>query len=181
MSKKRIIKAKTQRSLARQLGRSEGAVRKWIARDDWPFRPIGPWDVERVRAWMEIQLKPDAAAAYHKKSAAAESGTGEFAGIGPLTKARIQATIERALLVRQRRLIEAGEFHNIKECLVRRSAQIKELRDRLLEIPRTVMPKLAPQSSQATDAIERILTETIRSIINAFAGVGDDAKEPNGR
>jgi len=168
------MQAKTIRSLARQVGRAESTVRKWIARDDWPFSLAPSWDVERVKAWAEIHLNPDPAAAYRKKARAAEMGTGEFAPMGPLTRAKLQATIERALLIRQRRLIEAGELHNVKDCTHRRLRQIHEVKTRLMELPRAMASSMVGQSSEV---IETIMNRQLRAIIEDFATDGGKKTE----
>ena len=165
-SRTRPAQAKSIRSLGRQVGRAESTVRKWIGREDWPFGLAPPWDVGRVRAWAEIHLKADPAAAYRKKAKAAEAGTGEFAAMGPLTKARLQATIERALLLRQRRLVEAGKLHDTEKCQHRRLRQIHEVKGRLLELPRAVSNTLVGQDAES---IERVLSEQVRMILEGFA------------
>ena len=146
-------------------------MRKWIAREDWAFSLRGPWDVARVKAWAEIQLHPDPTAAYRKKAAAAEAGTGEFSGMGPLTKAKLQATIERALLVRQRRLIEAGKMHDVELCEKRRLRQIHETKAALLTLGRSIANSLVGQNA---DAIEAIMNARCIEICEEFA-VGSDA------
>ena len=149
-------------------------MRKWVARSGWPFSRTGPWDVRRVRAWMEIHLKPDPAAAYRKRAKAAEAGTGEFHTMGPLEKARIQATIERALYIRQKRQADAGELHSTADCERRRLQQIMEVRNRLLELPRSVASGLA---GLGAEAIERQLEEAVRSILDEFSS---EATRPGG-
>ncbi len=164
-----LIMATSIRSLGRYVGRAESTVRKWIARDDWPFPRQPPWDVEKVRAWMEIHLKPDPAVAYRKKAHAAEAGTGEFASIGPLTKARIQVTIERALRIRQRRLTEADKLHDTEECRRRRLRQIHLVKARLFELPRSMANSLAGQSAEK---IEQLLDQQVIDILEEFAADG---------
>ena len=95
MNKKRPKLAKSIRSLAALVGRSESAVRKWVAHPEWRFSTTPPWDVARVKAWAEIVLHPDPAANFRKKAKAAEGGTGEFAELGPVGKLRCQLMIAR--------------------------------------------------------------------------------------
>ncbi len=162
----RPILARSIRSLARQVHRAESTVRKWIARDDWPFALAPPWEVEKVRAWAEIQLKPDPAAAYRKKAAAAEAGTGEFSRLGPYGKARVQYLIERSLSVRQRRLRDAGKLIDAEEARQHRLRQIHAVKAALLALPRSVANALAGQDRSG---IERILAERVRAILQEFA------------
>ncbi|HUX03160.1 MAG TPA: hypothetical protein VMY35_19535, partial [Phycisphaerae bacterium] len=159
--------AKSIRSLAKLVGRSESAVRKWLDRSDWPFSRTGPWDVQRVRAWMDIQLKPDPAAAYRRRAKAAEAGTGEFRTVGLLEKARIQATIERALYLQMKRKAEAGELHATADCERHRLRQIMEVRNRLMELPRSMAAGLVGLSAEE---IEAALEQAMRAIVDEFAG-----------
>lgn len=173
---KRPILAKSIRSLAKYCGVRDGSVRRWLRSDDWAFSLEPPWDVEKVKAWREIHRHGDPAAAYRKKARAAEAGLGEFHGMGPLNKARLQATIERALLIRQRRLIEAGKMHDMEECQRRRLQQIMEVRNRLMELPKSLAHSLV---GLPADMIERYLVAAITAIIEEFSG-GDDAPEAGG-
>ncbi|HUX03136.1 MAG TPA: hypothetical protein VMY35_19415 [Phycisphaerae bacterium] len=165
--------ARSIRALARQMARNESTVRKWKDRDDWPFSRTGPWDVQRVRAWAEIHLKPDPAAAYRKKARAAAAGTGEFAEMGALTKARVQATLERALWIRQRRLAEGGKLHDVGECERRRLRQIYEVKGALLALPRSVANALVGLDRAG---IERMLDRQMTEILEGFAG-GDEGQD----
>jgi hypothetical protein len=151
------------------MGRNESSVRKWVDRSDWPFSRdprTKPWDVEKVKAWAEIQLKPDPAAAYRKKIKALEAGTGECAGLNILLKARTQATIERALLLRQRRLAEAGTLHDVQECTKRRLRQIHEVKAALMSLGRSLANSLVGQDA---DSAELILHTRCLQICEEFA------------
>ena len=173
---KRPILARSIRGLARKMGKAESTVRKWISREDWAFGLVPPWDVARVKAWAEIQLRPDPAKAYRDRMRAAETGQGEFWGLGPLTKAKIQATIERALLIRQRRLTEAGDLHKASACRHRRLRQIHAVKGALLALPRSVSASLA---GQGRDGIERVLQERVVAILAEFAaGEADEKPRP---
>ncbi|HUX03167.1 MAG TPA: hypothetical protein VMY35_19570, partial [Phycisphaerae bacterium] len=161
--------AKSIRSLAKLVGRSESAVRKWVARSDWPVSRTGPWaasDIRRIRAWMDVMLKPDPAAAYRKRAKAADAGTGEFRSMGALERARIQATLERALYIRQKRMSEAGELHSVADCQRHRLQQIMEVRNRLMEIPRSMASGLAGLPAERIGAE---LDRTMRAIVDDFA------------
>jgi hypothetical protein len=155
--------------LARLVGKAESTVRKWIARRDWMFALEPPWDVAKVRAWAEIHVHPDPAAAYRKRMAAAEMGSGEFGRMEPLTKARFQATLERALLIRQRRLVEAGQLHNVEECRQRRLRQVHEVKSRLVDLPRAMANALAGQDAET---IERVLMEQVTAMLQELAADG---------
>lgn len=166
MSKKRYVMAKSIRDLARKVGRAESTVRKWIRREDWPFSLEPPWRVERVKAWMEIHLKPDPAEAYHRKAKAAEAGIGEFSPMGPLTKARMQQAIERALYIRQERQARAGKLIDAEDAQRHRLRQIHAVKGLLLALPRSLANSLVGQDR---DSCERILHDQVVGIIEEFA------------
>lgn len=158
--------AKSIRRLAAGVGRAESTVRKWLEREDWPFGLAPPWRIDQVKAWAEIHLRPDPTIAYRKKAAAVEAGTGEFAGMGPLNKARLQAIIERALLLRHRRLVEEGKVHDAETCQQRRQRQIHDVKSALLGLPRSVAPLVAGRDAED---VERILSDRINNICEEFA------------
>ena len=161
--------AKSIRSLAAYCDKSPSAVRKWIAADDWMFSQQPPWDVQKVQAWYEIHRRGDAGAAWRQKADAVERGVGEFRNIGPLTKARIQATIERALYVRQKRLTEAGKLHDVEACEGRRLRQIHAVKSALLALPRNVAQSLV---GLERDAIEERLLARVEAVLEELASGG---------
>lgn len=162
----RPILAKSIRALAKQCGRAESTVRKWIRKDTWAFSLEPPWDVAKVKAWAEIQLKADPAAAYRKKAKAAAEGRADFAGMGELTKARLQAVIERALYIRQKRLVEAGKLHDAEVCQQGRLRKVHEVKSALLGLGRSLAHSLVGQDAET---IERILGDRCRQICEDFA------------
>ncbi len=166
MARKDHGKAKSIRSLGRQVGRAESTVRKWLARPDWPFSRTGPWDVSQVTSWMEIHLKPDPAKAYRKRMAQAAAGKAEFGELTAKQKADIQYKIERTLAVRQRRLKEAGDLHDARQCQERILRQIHAVRSSLLALPRSLSAQLVNASR---DEIEAILTQRITELLEDFS------------
>jgi len=158
--------ARSIRSLARQVSRSESAVRRWIRHERWPFPLEGPWDVRRVKAWAEIQLHPDPAAAFRQKAKAAELGLGEFRDLGPIGKARLQVLIGRAMLQQHRLKVEQGKVHDVAVCGQRLLRLIHEVKARLLELPRAVAGVLV---GQPAEAIERLLAEQVNGILMEFS------------
>lgn len=170
MSGKDREQATSIRALARVVGRSPSAVRKWIPREDWPFGLVPPWDVEHVKAWMEIHLKADPAAAYRKRAKAAEDGRGEFSKLGPMGKAKLQYQIERTLLVHQRRLIEAGKLHNVEQCQQRSLRQIHEVRSALMAMGRSLANSLVGEDAET---IEGVINDRCEQICEEFASAGD--------
>ncbi len=171
------ILAKSIRSLASLVDRSPSAVRKWLRKSNWPFKLTPPWNVTRVKAWMDIHLSPDPAEAYRRKARDAEAGVGEFRNQTPLEKAKLQVAIERALYIRQKRLAEAGKLHDVEECERRRLQQIMEVRNRLLDLPRSIVHGMV---GQPVDEMERQLSAAIRAILEEFSGPSDIDAEGSG-
>ena len=164
--------AKSIRALGRLCGRAESTVRKWLARDDWPFARTPPWDVARVRAWMDIHLKPDPAVAYRRKARAAAAGTAEFAGMGKLTLVRVQKTLEQTLALRQRRELDAGLLHSKADCLAGQQQLVLAARDALTRsLPRSLA---AECQGRGRAEIERILRERLTAVCNGLAGEAVD-------
>ncbi len=64
------------RQLSKRLGRSHVAVAAWRKREDWPFGPAGPWDVEAVRAWAARHLGQDNAAQWREAQQTGANGNG---------------------------------------------------------------------------------------------------------
>jgi hypothetical protein len=141
--------------------------------ESWPFSLDAPWNAEQVRVWAEIYVRRDPAAAYRQKAAAAAAGLGEFRGAGPLTKARTQHEIERALRERQKRLVDAGKLHDAETCDKRRLRQILAVKGRLLELPRAVARDLAGLDA---DGIEAVLSERVTAMLEEFASGGGEQR-----
>lgn len=130
-------------------------MRKWLDRGDWPFSRdlrAHPVDVEKVKAWAEIMLKPDPAAAYRKKIKAAADGHGEYAGMGLLLKARIQKTYEQTLAIRQRREADAGKLHSTDECVKAHAAMVHRAKAGLLGMGRSLANGLVGLDAGAIEA-----------------------------
>lgn len=176
---KGIILAKSLRSLALKTGRSLSAVRKWMDRDDWTFGRdprVRPFNVGKVMAWMEVALKPDPAAAYRKKIRAAEAGRGEFADMGPLTKARIQATIERALWIRQERELRGRRLHRNEDCAKKIAALVHKAKTAFVGMGRSLRNSLVGQDG---DTIERVIDERVLAILLELEGGATEAAGGN--
>lgn len=158
--------AKSIRGLAKALGKSDTAVRKWMMREDWPFALNPPWDVGQVRAWAEINLHPDPAKVYRQKINYAKEGTGEYGEIGALTRAKIQVTLERAMYIRQERLFKAGKLIDAGEVRRQWLAHIQAVKGQMIALPRSVSGELVGISQ---DRIEEVLTNRITEMLNDLA------------
>lgn len=156
------IQAKSIRALGRLLDVSDTAVRKWLRHPTWPFSRRPPWDPELVKAWRREHVDT------------ADGGTGASS-----RAAKTEAARERTLLVRQRRLIEGGQFHDAEKCQQRTIRQILELKGRLLELPRSMAKVL---TMQPAEVIEAALDAQLRMLIQEFAtGVREhDGPKPAG-
>lgn len=166
--------AKSIRKLAKMVGRSDTAIRKWLKRPDWPFADRPPWDAKKVKAWAEINLKPDPAGIYQRKVASAQAGTGEYAEIGALTRAKIQVTLERALYIRQRRLFEGKKLLDAGEVQRQWLAHIQSVKSQLTALPRSIALELLNRSNR--DEIEQLLQSRLTEILNGLTE--EKTKEP---
>ena len=59
MGKKRSKLARSQRQLAKAVGRSASTVNVWVHDDRWPFAVKPPWDVDQVKTWAAATLAPE--------------------------------------------------------------------------------------------------------------------------
>jgi hypothetical protein len=121
------------RELARRVGKSHVAVRKWLADPRFPFARSGPWDAKTVAAidqWAGRTLSPDPAA-----GETAAAGDGEIAVSSSSAKAKLALTVEKVKAARQKREIEAKLFHRIDDCRNRRIRQLSVLSRELQEMP----------------------------------------------
>lgn len=175
-AKRRPVIVHSIRALAKELGKGESTVRKWIASDDWKFPLQPPWDVAQVKAWMEIFRRGNTDTVLEKNIGAVDKGRGEYNGIGLLTKARIQSTLVRTRYLNQKFLVESGKLHDVAECERRRMQQILEVRTRLVELPRSMANSLVGLSA---DRIEQCLTDAVMAILDEFSG-SSPAAPPEG-
>jgi FlaA1/EpsC-like NDP-sugar epimerase len=147
------------RSLARLVGRGESSVRKWTKDTRWPFARKAPWSAEllpKIKWWADTYLSHDNARDYREKIIG-DAGGGER----PMSKyeqARLALVVERAMFMKQRRLVEAGKLHDVQVCQKRRLRQIHEVKSRLLEIPRVLAASLVGLQA---DAIEMKIQEQV--------------------
>lgn len=154
------------RALARQVGRAESTVRKWIKRDDWHFGS-GPFAVDVVRKWMEIQLHRDPAQRYHD----AQKGIGPTP-LSQIEKARVWNFIESAQIRRLKREQLQGKLHDVEECRARRRRQILAVRNALTRsVPRTLAAELVGRTRRD---MERVIRARLAAVCEAFAAEEDD-------
>lgn len=156
--------------LAEALGRSKQAVSKWTRRADWPFGPP-PWSVEKVREWAAVALAPDPSEALRARLAGAEAAARGGATAEPPMSARWKAEllqiIARTRLLTQEFQRREGMLHDSDACQTRRVQQILAVKERFLNLPRILAPRLA---GLKRDDIEREILVAIQAACNAFAG-----------
>ena len=159
-------KAVSMRALARQVGRAESTVRKWKKRRDWPFGD-GPFAVEDVRRWMEIQLHRDPAKRYHD----AQKGIGPTP-LSQIEKARAWNLVESAQIRRLKREQLEGKLHDVEECRARRRRKVLAVRNALTRsLPRTLAAELVGRTRRDS---ERVIRSRLVAVCEAFAAEGDD-------
>ena len=143
--------------LAEKVDRDEKQVRIWMKREDWGFPKKGPWKIAEVKLWMEQCLDQEAVARNKNGKKLPPS----------LTNARIEGTVERTLLTRQRRLLERGKLIDIEEAQRIRLRHIHKVKGEFLSLPRSLANALVGKSR---DVIEEKLKERIESILRGFSG-----------
>lgn len=111
-------------------------------------------------------MRPDPGKAYQQKLASLRNGSGAYGEIGALTRAKIQVTLERAMWIRQRRLVEAGKLIDAEEAQRYRLRQIQAAKSLLVTLPRSVANALVGQDR---NAIEQILNKRIEELLDEFA------------
>lgn len=90
-----------------------------------------------------------------------------------LRRARLQLTIEKALLTRIKRQEAEHKVHDVGECQRRQVQKILATKKAFLALPRSVSAELKGKSR---NEIERILTGRLEEIMRSFAGERGHAK-----
>ena len=125
------VVAKSQRDLARKLGKDPAAVNRWVRDDRWPFSRRGPWDVAKVKACAATTLAPDPAEAVN---ADGQPGQKELAELSPGRRVDMALKLTRQQKLKFELDKLRGEFHRIDECRARRVRQLEEFKRRLLNL-----------------------------------------------
>jgi len=121
-----------------------------------------------IKVWAKITLTHDPAKDYHDRVKNLTPGVERPPS--KIEQAKLFYMVERAQWIKQKRQVEAGELHNVKECDQRKLRQIHEVKGRLMELPRSMATSLVGQDAET---IERLLRDQVMAILNEFAG-GDD-------
>ena len=136
--------------LAQAVGRSRGTVASWLARSNWPVGRAGPWsvaDAQAVREWANGRQ------------------VARHAGTDAERAARLAVLRERAATLRQRRLIERGEFYSREEVDAGRVQRIHEIKRGLLRLSREVAESLK------LDAAGRaVIDKRVNELLRAYSG-----------
>jgi hypothetical protein len=128
--------AASRRQLAKALGKSESAVRKWLVHPDWTFGADGPWDVAKVRAWTTRNLAPN--------PAAAGEGLPAAKGSLPLSEERrvkLGIAREKRWRLKFERDLSLGKYLLKEEVETGRLARIEAVKAELLNLQR-LAPRL---------------------------------------
>jgi hypothetical protein len=153
---------KTQAALARAIGRSRSAIRKWIADPRWLWPRVPPWlrsDVPAMQAWATANLQEDRAAGHGK--------TGESV-VPSEASARSVLTAEKAALARLERMEQEGRLHDVDACRSRRVRQVHMTKNALYSMCRDAAPGLV---GLGKDEIEAELRKCVDRICSEFSGV----------
>lgn len=107
------MKINSVRGLADVLGKSPQALRKWMKKEDWPFKLKGPWvdeDIENIRQWARGNLKDPIT----------QVSPANLTGVDPkrdrLTDARRKKVQREAAILGLRLKEQRGDVHDIAEC-----------------------------------------------------------------
>ena len=165
--KKPLARAKSMRHLARLMGVTEGAVRKWVKHAEWPFGTTADWDPIEVEAWRLRTFTQTPRAPRPEVELPASAPRAMASGAGDLQRASVAYKLERTLLLRQQRLEREGKMHPVAECQQRRMEQITAVRAALLNLSRSLPPRLA---GRPAEDMGRIIEEVVYAILNEFAG-----------
>lgn len=170
--------AKSQRELAKAVGKSQPAILKWIRDDRWPFSKTGPWDVAQVQAWASRTHGPNAPAtpplAASRQTTPRPTNADPVADLTPERQAKLALSLEKLETAKLANQLRRGEVHSIQECQSRRVRQVLELRNELLSIADTVGQQLGLDTDQ-----REILRGHLLGLCRKFAGQ-NPAGEPTG-
>lgn len=160
-----VTGAATQRELAEAMNRSEGVVSRWVRRDDWPFNRRPPWSAEtvvQIRAWAETTLAPNpAAAAIDSLEVPRPTDRADE------RSAKLRILRERGSLLELERRKAEGLLVDREEVERRGVRQVLAVREAM----RLAGVRLSEALVYAKDRaeIERIVTDEMRLVCNAFA------------
>jgi hypothetical protein len=157
--------ARSIRELARQLGRNDRAVRKWIADERWKFGRKPPWNVAQVRTWAAATLAPNPAA-----SPGVNAKT--IRDMATIEKAKLKLLLERAEKLRLDREIKAGQYTTPEEIERGRIARIGAVKETTAAVARRFLPILAGPgaSSRETERVAAVLAGMMQTIADVYAG-----------
>lgn len=167
------MQAKSQRELAREVGKSQPAILKWIRDDRWPFSKTGPWDVRQVQAWAQKTHganAPDGAPGSHPPLAASRQSD-PVADLTPERQAKLALSLEKLEGIKLSNQLRRGQLHSIDDCQARRVKQVIELRNELLAMADAIGPQLGLDPDQ-----RQILHGRLLGICRKFAGQSPSEK-----
>jgi len=155
--------AGSQRELAEACGVDHKAVRKWMDKDEWTFGRKAPFKIKAVKEWRDKYTDKELR---EFQETLKEDKKNQYTR-SPLTKARVEGTKERTLLIRQQRLKDAGKLISAEDAQRVRLRQIYEVKGAFLSLPRSIANSLV---GKPREKIEDIMKNRIEEIIKGFAG-----------
>jgi transcriptional regulator with XRE-family HTH domain len=132
---------KSQRDLAKALGKSQAAVGKWLNDRRWPFSKSGPWsadDVKKIREWAKRTLASDPAA---KVVAAAAAVPLRITDLDPERQLDMALKMEKVETSKLRRDMMVDGYHRVDDCNRHRARQVREVRAQLLELDQLILSR----------------------------------------
>lgn len=156
------------RTLAKLVGKSPSAVRKWTRHPAWVFSTSGPWtadDVRLIRGWVKRYLRKDEAQDYREALADPDHVPGPMRPLTPIEQAKLDLLVERKKTLQQRRAVELKLLHVAKDCEANILRVALDVRGRLLAMPRTIAHALVGLDAPA---IEELLNQQVRTVLKAL-------------
>jgi len=152
------------RQLAKSLGKSQSAVRKWFAHDAWPFGRSGPWDIAAVKSWAAKHIGANPAAE-PETTKPPEGSTRPPAEISEERRAKLDLIRERRRKLKHENGVNAGLYLLKSDVEIGRLERVEAVKSALLSLP-----KLATQLVGMTELeIATVLEAETIKILNDFS------------
>ena len=159
-----MTEASSRRALAKAIGKSESAVRKWLANPEWPFGQSPPWNIAKVKAWAKRSLAPNPAET-DADVAPAPSAAGVAKPLSAERQAKLRLTREKLKRARLDRALLEGRLVDRAEVEAQRLARIQAVKAALLALPRLAGRLVGMTESEISTVLEGEVTK----ILHGFA------------
>ena len=173
------------RALARAVGRTQQAVRKWSLRDDWPFGRAGPYDPVAVEKWHQKTLGKRDRHGHRVDDAGDDAVQPAVAGdgtrlLGALSAARVDLVRARTKKLVMENEIREGLWVERRIVWEENAAALALLRSMLLTDARSIADALDNIGALADGAREQAEDEIRSAIASALNAVADRLEHKNG-